>query len=117
MKTPESVAVVLDQVAAYNAHDLERTVEYYADDAVVLDAYGKVLDMGHEGIRNAYGRVFAENPQVNATVSQVMHVGEWVTIHTVAPDWAMSDGSRQEMQWIEVYQVVEGKIRRLQLYR
>ena len=38
-------------------------------------------------------------------------------VHSIVPNWAMADGSRDEMQWIELYQVVDGKIQRVQLFR
>ncbi len=44
-------------------------------------------------------------------------VGEWVAIHSVVPKWLMPNGSVEERQWIEVYRVVDGKIKELRLYR
>lgn len=116
MDTSEVTALVLDQIAAYNARDIERFLAYYAPDATIIDGSGAVMAEGREAIRAVMGRVFGQNPELHAAIPQVMHVGEWVTIHSVVADWAMGDGTRGEMQWIEVFRVVDGKIQRLQLF-
>ena len=64
-----------------------------------------------------YERVFNNNPELHADVPTAFSVGNWVAIHSIAPNWAMQDGSRQQMQWIEVYQVSNEKIKRVQLFR
>lgn len=111
------VTIVQNQVDAYNARDLDGTLRYYSDDAVIVDGSGAVIAEGREGIRAVFEHVFAENPELHAEVPTAFHVGDWVAIHSIVPNWAMQDGSRQQMQWIEVYQVVNGKIKRVQLFR
>jgi hypothetical protein len=117
MGSPDNVGLVLAQVAAYNARDIERTMSYYAADAVLVDSVGNVLDADREAIRGAFEAVFAANPELHAEVPTALGVGEWVMIHSIVPTWPLADGSRGERQWIELYQVVEGKIRRVQLFR
>jgi uncharacterized protein (TIGR02246 family) len=117
MTTPEATALVMEHIQAYNARDLDRTLSYYATDALILDGDGTVLDEGHGAIREAYGRVFAANPDLHADIPAVVQVGEWVMVHSTVSDWAMADGSRGAMQWIELYQVVDDKIQRVQLFR
>ncbi len=63
-----------------------------------------------------YERVFTNNPELHADVPTAFSVGNRVAIHSIAPNWAMQDGSRQQMQWIEVYQVSNEKIKRVQLF-
>ena len=92
-------------------------MRYYADDAVILDGFGAVVAEGRDGIRAVYERVFTNNPELHADVPTAFSVGNWVAIHSIAPNWAMQDGSRQQMQWIEVYQVSNEKIKRVQLFR
>ncbi len=117
MTTPDAAALVLEHIEAYNARDLDRTLSYYATDARIFDGEGTLLDEGQEAIREAYGRVFAANPELHAVVPVVVQVGQWVMVHSTVPNWAMADGSRGEMQWIELYQVVDNKIQRVQLFR
>jgi uncharacterized protein (TIGR02246 family) len=117
MGSPDVVGLVLAQVAAYNARDIERTLSFYTPDAVIVDGEGNVLDGDREAIRDAFEGVFAANPELHAEVPAAINVGEWVMIHSIVPTWPMADGSRGEMQWIELYQVVDGKIQRVQLFR
>jgi uncharacterized protein (TIGR02246 family) len=117
MSSPDATAVVLEQVAAYNARDIERTMSFYAADAVLVDSLGKVLDADREAIRVAYERVYEANPELHADVPAVVQVGDWVMIHSIVPTWPMPDGSRGKAEWVELYQVLDGKIRRVQLFR
>lgn len=117
MSESDVVAVVQEQIGAYNARDLDRTLSYYAPGATVVDGNGNVLDERREAIRAAYAHVFAENPELHAVVPVIFHVGEWVAIHSVVPNWVTEDGSHQKMEWIEVYRVVDGKIQQLYLFR
>jgi uncharacterized protein (TIGR02246 family) len=117
MTTPDATALVLEQVEAYNARDLKRMLSYYSTDAVILGGDGVLLDEGHEAIREAFGQVFAANPELHADIGAVVQVGQWVMIHSIVANWAMADGSPGEMQWIELYQVVDDKIQRVQLFR
>lgn len=111
MPSPNVVAVVQEQIAAYNARDLDRTLSFYAPNATIVDGNGAVLEEGHEAIRAIYARVFAENSELHAEVPVIFHVGEWVAIHSMVPNWVMQDGSRQEMQWID------GTIQQLHVFR
>jgi len=117
MTTPNATALVLEHIEAYNARDLDKMLSYYASDARIFDGDGTLLDDGQEAIREAYGRVFAVNPELHADIPAVVQVGQWVMVHSTVPNWAMADGSRVEMQWIELFQVVDDKIQRVQLFR
>jgi hypothetical protein len=117
MVSADATDVVMAQVAAYNARDIERTMSYYAAEAVLVDSQGNVVDADREAIRGVFEGVFAANPELHADVPTAVNVGEWVMIHSIVPTWPLADGSRGERQWIELYQVVEGKIQRVQLFR
>jgi hypothetical protein len=117
MTTPDATALVLEHIEAYNARDLDKMLSYYATDALILDGDGALLEERHEAIRQVFGRVFAANPELHADIPVVVQVGQWVMAHSIVPNWAMADGSRGEMQWIELYQVADDKIKRVQLFR
>jgi len=117
MDASDVVTIVKDQVDAYNTRDIDGVMRYYADDAVILDGFGAVIAEGRDGIRAVYERVFTNNPELHADIPTAFSVGNWVAIHSIAANWAMQDGSRQQMQWIEVYQVSNEKIKRVQLFR
>lgn len=116
MTTPDATALVLEHIEAYNARDLDKMLSYYASDAQILRDDGTLLSGGQQAIREVFGRVFAANPELHADVPAAIQVGQWVMVHSIVPDWAMADGSRGEMQWVELYQVVDDKIQRVQLF-
>jgi hypothetical protein len=37
-------------------------------------------------------------------------------MHDVVPNWRVGEGPEREMQWVALYRVVNGKIKRLQLF-
>ena len=116
MANPDVLAVVLAEHEAYNAHDLDRLLSYYASDAVIVDGDGKLMSEGHDAVRSAMARVFELMPDVRVERPVVFHVGEWVAIHDIVPNWRVGDGPEHEMQWVALYRVVNGKIQRLQLF-
>ncbi len=114
MDVAEIVTIVQDQVGAYNARDIDSIVGYYSDDAVIVDGIGAAMAEGRQAIRALFERVFANNPELHAEVPTAFRVGDWVAIHSIVQNW---NGSGQQMQWIELYQVVNGKIKRVQLFK
>lgn len=103
-------------VEAYNARDVDRMLSYFAENAVIVDAEGGLLDSGKAALREVFAKVFADNPELHADVTTSIEVGDWVCIHSTVEDWARGDGTRGPMAWVELYQVVEGKITRVQLF-
>jgi uncharacterized protein (TIGR02246 family) len=103
-------------VEAYNARDVDRTLSYFAEDAMIVNAEGVVIDAGKSAIREVFANVFANNPELHAEVPTAVQVGDWVCIHSIVEDWVHANGSRGRMEWVELYQVVDEKIRRLQLF-
>lgn len=70
---------VTDRVlAALNAHDLEAFVSCYAPDATIEDGYDRVAVRGHEELRERYGPVFEQFPDVRVTAQSRIDVGEFV---------------------------------------
>jgi uncharacterized protein (TIGR02246 family) len=69
---------VQGQLDAYNAHDIEAFLSYYAPDAVIRHGDGRVLMRGIEEIRTRYERLFAENPELTAEVTTRIRAGNWV---------------------------------------
>jgi uncharacterized protein (TIGR02246 family) len=112
----DPLRLVLDMVDAYNARDLEGTMSYYSEDAVIVDAQGDVIDSGASAIREIFDEVFTANPELRADVPTTIRVGDWVMIHSIVEDWVHRDGSHSRMEWVELYHVAAGKIDRLQLF-
>jgi uncharacterized protein (TIGR02246 family) len=113
---PESpFAVISAQLDAYNSHDVGRMMSYYAEDAVITDGDGEVLDEGRDAIREAMAAVFDRIPDVRCEYRAPIEVGPWVAVLSVVPNWRV-DGRPQEMRWLEVFHVIDGKIKELRLH-
>jgi hypothetical protein len=101
MKSPE--AVVDEQVAAYNSHDLDRFVATYADDVEVVAPDGRVL-RGHDALRQTYGPLF-ENGTVQAEIVGRLRCADWVVDHERA-----SVSGRDPVEVLVAYRVSVGRI-------
>jgi hypothetical protein len=66
------------QVRAYNAHDLGEFIACYAEEAVVEDADGRFVMSGREEMREQYGRLFDELPDLRAEIVSRIRVGSYV---------------------------------------
>lgn len=108
--------VVRDMVDAYNARDVDGMLSYFADDAVVVSADGTIMDAGKPALRDTFGQIFTTNPKLHAEVPTWIEVGDWVCIHSIVEDWIHADGTHARVEWVELYQVVDSKITRLQLF-
>jgi uncharacterized protein (TIGR02246 family) len=114
---PDNPLIVISaQLDAYNSHDVGRMMSYYAEDAVITDGDGTVLDNGREAIREAMAVVFDRIPDVRCEYQDPIEVGPWVAVLSVVPNWRI-DGQPQEMRWLEVFHVIEGKIKELRLHK
>lgn len=75
------VTDVIDaQIDAYFARDLERFVACYAPDVVITNAAGEVLAEGHDAVRQTYGGLFENSPQLGGRIANRIVVGDlWLT--------------------------------------
>lgn len=112
----DRIRLVSEMVDAYNARDIEGMLGYFSDDAVMLNAEGTVTDAGKAALHEVFVEVFAGQPDLHADVPTWIEVGEWVCIHSIVDPWDHADGTRGRVEWVELYQVVDGKITRLQLF-
>ena len=63
---------------AYNRRDLEAFLSFYAPDAVMEDGTGQVVIQGHDEMRQLYGTLFAQSPDLRAEVLTRIRVGNYV---------------------------------------
>jgi hypothetical protein len=63
---------------AYNRHDLEAFLSYYAPDVVTEDGTGQVMIQGHDTMRQLYSTLFAQSPDLRAEVVTRIRVGDYV---------------------------------------
>jgi hypothetical protein len=66
------------QVDAYNARDLDAFISCYADGVVIEDADGQPLSHGLDAMRERYGRLFADSPDLHAEIVTRIRVGSYV---------------------------------------
>jgi imidazolonepropionase-like amidohydrolase len=77
---PTPAAVVQRQVDAYNAHDLERFVAMYAEDAEVFNSPGAVTPRlsGRESLRADYSALFRDFPNSHCAIVNRVLEGPYV---------------------------------------
>lgn len=70
---------VVDRVlAALNAHDLDAFVACYTPDATIENGYDRVAAGGHDGLRERFGPMFAEHPEITVEAISRTVVGAFV---------------------------------------
>jgi len=104
------VSEVVDRVLdALNAHDLERFVACYAEDATIEDGYDRVMAAGHAELRERYGPMFEQFSEVRVTALQRFAAGPFVVQHEKVT------GRGEDEQHVAVYLVRDGRIARERL--
>jgi hypothetical protein len=112
------VSTVRAAAAAYNAHDADKVVAYYADDIkwFAVDGNGQSLEGdGREGVRAWLVGYFQSTPNVHSEMSDVMQNGQHVAFREHVT-WTKRDGTKGGQSSIAVYEVAGGKIRRAWYY-
>jgi hypothetical protein len=103
------VTVVQGQLDAYNAHDIEGFLAWYADDVELFRIGGERLCSGLDAMRLRYGPYFAANPLLHCRLlSRSVGTGtvvdqEWIT--------GLADGGQLEV--FAIFQIESSLIRRV----
>lgn len=104
-KTPEQLAQL--QLDAYNSKNLEKFVEQYHDNVVVMDfPSNKITLEGKDAFTKRYNKLFIDNPQLNAELKNRTIMGNHVIDHEYLTGRA--DGSTGEA--IAIYEMNETHI-------
>jgi hypothetical protein len=100
--------VIDGQLHAYNDHDLDKLMTYYAPNAV-LAGYpdGKVAATGHEEIRAVFKQLFDTSPSIRARSLGRIISGEFVIEYEYVSGIA---GPVTELRGVVIYRVKDGKI-------
>ena len=104
-----AAAVVDSQIAAYNAHDVERFLAIYADSVVVQNLGDTVKVEGKSALRRSTEEWFRRAPQVRSEVVNRMVMGPFVVDHerlTGAP-------ADSPLEVIGIFEVRDSLIRRV----
>jgi hypothetical protein len=94
---------------ALNAHDLDTFIACYAEDATIEDGYDRVVARGHDGLRERYGPMFEQHPDVEVRPLLRVEEGEFVIQHEEVT------GRGELMRHVAVYLVRDDHIVRERL--
>ena len=73
------VTDVIDaQIEAYRARDVELFLSHYADDVSVVLFDGNPMFADKQVMREQYGKLFADSPDLRLTIANRMSAGEFV---------------------------------------
>jgi hypothetical protein len=106
--------VVDAQVEAYRARDVELFVSHYADDASVVNFEGTAIFADKQAMREQYGKLFADSPDLSITIANRMTTGDFVVDEEHLSGFHFGD-MPAELTALTVYRVTDGKISRLML--
>ncbi|HXZ64288.1 MAG TPA: nuclear transport factor 2 family protein [Streptosporangiaceae bacterium] len=106
--------VVDAQIEAYRARDVEQFLSHYAADASVVMFDGTVMFATKEAMRERYGQLFADSPDLQVTIASRVAAGEFVVDEEHLSGFHVAD-MPTELTAIAVYRVTAGKIARLML--
>ena len=103
-----------EQLAAYNARDLERFLACYAPDVLVEDGSGTVLGQGIDAMRAAYSALFAGSPDLHADVLNRIRAGDFVIDEERVTGMP---GSSEPVHAAVVYRLSDGQIAQVRMLR
>jgi len=111
---PTATDVVDAQIEAYRAKDIERFLSCYAADASVLLFDGTPMFADKHVMREQYGKLFADSPDLHLTIANRMVAGEFVVDEEHVSGMHFGD-IPTEITALSVYRVTNGKIASLML--
>jgi len=113
MDDERSLAVLRDIAEGFDAHDLDRIMRHFADDAVFesprgADSWGQRF-VGRDAVREAFAGRFAGIPDVRYTDDDHFVAGD-----RGASEWTLSgtttDGQRIEVRGCDLWTLRDGKV-------
>jgi hypothetical protein len=112
-QTPESV--VLRQLEAYNAHDVEAFAAAYAEEVELYDFPSFLREpKGKAGLKVHYAQRFKENPDLHASAKGQILSGPYVIHREKVTGLA---GSKEPLEVVVIYLVKDGLIQKVWFMR
>jgi hypothetical protein len=112
-QSPESV--VLRQLEAYNAHDVEAFTAFYAEDVELVDFPAALREpKGKAGLKAFYAKRFKDNPDLHASAKDQILSGPYVIHREKVTGLADRKGP---LEVVVVYLVKDGLIRKVWFLR
>lgn len=112
-ETSSPEQVVQAQLDAYNSHDIDAFMATYAPDLKLYAHPDRLTASGQEQVREQYGRLFANTPNLNARVATRIVQGSFVIDHEVVT--GLPNGG--EMRAVAIYEVRDGLIQNVWFLR
>jgi len=106
--------VIDRQLDAYNRRDIDAFVACYAPATAVEDAVGGLLMQGRDALRNAYGELFRESPELHVEIAKRIQVGDYVIDEELVTG---RRGATEALHAAVVYHVADGLIDHIRLIR
>jgi uncharacterized protein (TIGR02246 family) len=106
--------IVDAQIDAYRARDVERFLSHYADDVSVVMFDGTVMFGSKDAMRAAYGKMFADSPDLHVTIGGRVTAGEFVVDEEHLSGFHVGD-MPTKMTAVAIYRITGGKIAKLML--
>ena len=97
--------IVQKQVDAYNKHDLDAFLGFYASDVKLYEFPDKERSSGLDPMRKTYGKLFADNPDLKVDVRKRIVQGD-----TVIDQEAVFVSEDRRFTAVAIYRVTDGKI-------
>jgi len=101
---PAATDLVDRQIAAFRARDTDAFLSCYAKDVKIRDFDGNVMADGLEGLREFYGPIFRDSPQLSMQIPHRIAVGGYV-IDEEQGSGLNAPGYPSTMHGIAVYRV------------
>lgn len=102
------------QLEAYNNRDLDAFMRCYAEDCVVEDGEGNILQENKEQMRERYKTLFEESPELHCTLVSRIVVGEYVLDEENVTG---ARGSKEMNHVVAVYRITDGLIKHVRFLR
>ena len=104
-----NIDITQKQLDAYNAHDLDTYVTFFAEDCIVSGLNGQPSETSREAIRARYAKAFAQFPENKAYLKSRIAVGNSVVDH----EKVVRAPGGEEFEIIAIYSFRDGLIARV----
>ena len=111
-KQTETAEEVVDrQLEAYNARDIDKFVDTYSEDIEIYNLNGEMTMKGHAQLREVYSNLFKNTPNLNCRIVNRIKINNKII------DKENVDMNERVVEAVAIYEVVDGKIKKVTFVR
>ena len=103
--------IVNKQLDAYNARDIDKFVDTYSEDIEIYDLNGKMTMKGHTQLRERYAALFKNTPDLDCRIENRIKINNKI----IDKENVIMNGRKVEA--VAIYEVVDGKIKKVTFVR